>query len=69
MNCPTFPDDRLTRPQAAKYLGVSIGTLEVWACTGRYDLPFVKVGRRVFYQRTELDAFINRRTVRHPGEI
>lgn len=60
---PSWQEDRLTRREAAAYLGLSPTTLEIWASTGRYNLPFVKVGRRAFYRRSELDAFIERRTV------
>ncbi len=63
----SFDIDRLTRPEAAQYLGVSVNTLESWACYGRYDLPFVRIGRRVFYRRTDLDRFIDRRTIRGTG--
>ena len=31
-------DRLLSREEAAKFLGVSKGTLEVWACTKRYNL-------------------------------
>ena len=55
--------DRLTRKEAAKYLGVSPNTLEVWACTGRYKLKYIKVGRKVFYRRSHLDAFLKSREV------
>ncbi|MFA0046710.1 helix-turn-helix domain-containing protein [Vibrio sp. 10N.261.51.F11] len=48
----------INRKQAAEYLGLSEGTLAVWASTGRYQLPFVKVGRKVFYRQPDLDAFI-----------
>lgn len=57
----------LTRDQAAKYLGVTSSTLAVWACTKRYCLPFVKVGRLCKYRQQDLDDFINRNTV--GGEI
>jgi Helix-turn-helix domain len=53
----------LTRSEAAKYLSVSPGTLAVWQCTGRYNLPYVKIGRKAMYQRSALDSFISRRTV------
>lgn len=53
----------LTRKQAADYLGVQEGTLAVWACTKRYHLPVVKVGRLVKYRLTDLEAFIDRRTI------
>jgi excisionase family DNA binding protein len=49
--------------QAAEYLGVSVGTLEVWRCTKRYPLPFIKVGRLVKYRKSDLDAFLESRTV------
>lgn len=51
----------LNRKEAASYLGITDGTLAVWACTGRYNLPFVKVGRLVKYRKSDLDAFINGR--------
>jgi excisionase family DNA binding protein len=49
--------------QAADYLGVSVGTLEVWRCNKRYPLPFIKVGRLVKYRKSDLDAFLESRTV------
>lgn len=30
--------------QAAARIGVTAGTLSIWRCTGRYDLPYVKAG-------------------------
>jgi len=53
----------LTREQAAEYLGIAAQTLAVWATTGRYDLPFIKVGRCARYRKADLDKFIERRTV------
>jgi excisionase family DNA binding protein len=54
-------DPLVSRAEAARLLGVKVGTLEVWASTGRYDLPFVKVGRLVRYRMSDLEAFIRRR--------
>ena len=54
----------LTRDQAAKYLGIKPGTLACWVSTRRYALPFVRVGSRVRYRRSDLDAFLAARTVR-----
>lgn len=49
----------MNREQAAKYLGVSVGTLAVWDCTKRYDLRPLKVGRHlVRYRRADLDRFL-----------
>ena len=52
----------LNRNEAADYISVKPQTLSVWATTGRYGLPFIKVGRKVFYRREELDQFLNART-------
>lgn len=55
----------LSPAEAAKILGISPDTLMVWRCTGRYNLPFVKVGGRVRYRQEDLEAFIQRRTRNH----
>ncbi|MCB0832176.1 MAG: helix-turn-helix domain-containing protein [Bacteroidetes bacterium] len=52
------PSDLLSRQEAAEYLGVAEQTLAVWKCTGRYDLPYVKIGKLVKYRKTDLDRFI-----------
>ncbi|MBY0547053.1 MAG: helix-turn-helix domain-containing protein [Candidatus Obscuribacterales bacterium] len=55
------PQDPLyTRRQAAAYLNCEPQTLAVWACTGRYSLPYVRIGRSVRYRKSDLDAFIAR---------
>ncbi len=59
--------ERFTRTEAAAYLGVLPQTLAVWASRGRYNLPFVKVGRKVFYLRKDLDAWLESRTVTQTG--
>lgn len=58
----------LTRLEAAKYLGITEQTLAVWACTKRYDLAYVKVGRLVKYRLADLEAFIERHTVMQQNE-
>lgn len=62
MNEPIFPG-RMTAKEAAKVLGVSVDTLAVWRCTKRYPLPYIKMGRKVFYQACDLMDFIKIRTV------
>lgn len=52
----------LTRKQAAEILGVTEGTLAVWACNKRYGLRFIKVGRLVKYKLSDIEAFIEKRT-------
>ncbi len=48
----------LSRGQAAKFLGVQTSTLAVWACTKRYNLAFIRVGRLCKYRLTDLESFI-----------
>lgn len=54
--------DLLDEQAAARHLTVSAGTLSVWRSTGRYALPFLKVGRMVRYRRSDLDAWLAART-------
>ena len=63
------PNKLLTRQEAADYLGVTKGTLEVWASTGRYNLPYVKIGRLVKYRLGDLLDFIKSRTIEHTGAL
>ncbi|EPH2928127.1 helix-turn-helix domain-containing protein [Klebsiella pneumoniae] len=56
--------DRLTRAEAAAYLGVNAQTLANWAHTGKVEIPHHKVGRKVIYMKPDLDSYLaaNRRT-------
>jgi excisionase family DNA binding protein len=56
-------DPLFTPPQAAEYLGISPGTLAVWRCAKRYPLAFIKVGRLVKYRQSELNRFLNDRSI------
>ncbi|QNT08174.1 helix-turn-helix domain-containing protein [Marinomonas arctica] len=59
----------VNREQAARYLGVSSQTLSLWACNGRYGLRYVKIGRRAMYRVSDLEDFLDRRTITHCGEL
>ena len=54
--------DLLDEKAAAQFLDNSPGTLSVWRSTGRYNLPFIKVGRNVRYRRVDLIAWLEKRT-------
>ncbi|MCM8600061.1 MAG: helix-turn-helix domain-containing protein [Candidatus Accumulibacter sp.] len=54
--------DLLDEQAAARLLDNSPGTLSVWRSTGRYNLPFIKVGRNVRYRRADLIAWLEKRT-------
>jgi excisionase family DNA binding protein len=57
-------DQRLLTPtEAAQFLGVTVGTLSVWRCTRRYAIPHVKVGHLVKYRMSDLEAWLDSRTV------
>ena len=51
-------DQRLSREDAAKYLGVSVRTLEGWAHSGTKKLPYYKPGRKAYYLQSDLDKFL-----------
>ena len=54
--------DLLDEQQAASTIDVTPGTLSVWRSTGRYNLPFIKVGRKVRYRRVDLERWLEART-------
>ena len=61
----TFYDSLINPSDAADILGVVKGTLAVWRSTGRYNLPYVKIGSRVMYRLTDIQAFIEERLRDH----
>jgi hypothetical protein len=52
-----LPDGRLTREDAAKYLGHQPKTLAMWQLQGKGPRSVLVGGRRFYFQR-DLDAFI-----------
>ncbi len=48
---------------AAAYIGVTPRTLEVWRCTKKIQIEYIKVGRLVKYRPRALDEFLAARTV------
>ncbi|MEB7539735.1 helix-turn-helix domain-containing protein [Pantoea anthophila] len=60
MQYPFSPNTpcRLTRSEAASYLGVTPQTLANWASTGKVQIPHYKVGRKVIYFQSDLDAYL-----------
>ena len=57
------PPSLLTRRQAAALLGVSPGTLAIWACRGQHGLPMVRCGGAVRYRPADLEKWISDRTI------
>lgn len=48
----------LSTADAAQYLGVAESTLCNDRCSRLLGIPFAKLGRRVLYDRRELDAYL-----------
>lgn len=57
----TATDTFLTPQEAASLLQIEAQTLAAWACSGRYSLPFVRIGRAIRYRLSDLEAFIQSR--------
>jgi excisionase family DNA binding protein len=53
----------LTPQETAGLLGIAVETLNIWRCTRRVVLPYVKVGRRVRYRVEDVGQFITERTL------
>ena len=47
---------------AAVCMGLKPQTLSAWRCSGRYRLPFLKVGRKVLYKKIDVDIWMRSRT-------
>lgn len=57
----TTHDEILTDAEVAEILHVSTKTLAAWRSTGRYALPFLKVGAKVRYRRSDVMAWLGAR--------
>lgn len=64
---PKNPPVQIDDKQAATALGIKASTLSVWRSTGRYNLPYLKVGRLVRYRLSDLAEFLARRTSDRTG--
>lgn len=53
----------LTESDAAKVLGVRPQTLASWRSSGKYNLRFLKVGRKVRYRQIDIDQWLLSRIV------
>ena len=56
-----LPDGRLSRGDAALYLGLKPKTLSMWQVAGKGPRA-VRVGGRIFYYLADLDAFVRGET-------
>lgn len=61
--------EMLTTAEAAEMLGIQPQTLNLWRCTGRHGLPFVRVGRSIRYRVSDLTAWLDGRTATSTGAL
>ena len=57
------PAAEFSNGEAAAYIGVTPGTLEVWRCRNRYRIPYLRIGRHIRYRRADLDKWLDSRRV------
>ena len=58
-------DELITREEAAEMIGVSVKVLRQWAYTNRWNLPYIKKGKDVFYRVSDVQKCIKARTKYH----
>lgn len=56
-------DKLLTAEETSEELHTAVATLAVWRSTGRYKLPFTKIGGKVFYMFGHVRQFKHSRTI------
>ncbi len=59
----------LNQKQAADYIGVKTGTMEIWRYRGGGP-PFIRISRRcIRYRPCEIDEWLNKRRAANTTEI
>lgn len=58
---PALPPFMLRDREVATILQVKPATLGNWRCTGRYPLPYTKVGRYAMYKVIDVAVFLENR--------
>ena len=54
--------------QTAAEIGVAEATLSYWRTVGSQRIPYIKVGGRIMYRRSDLEKWLDERTYHHTGE-
>jgi excisionase family DNA binding protein len=57
----------LNKKELATLLGLSVHTIDAWVSQKR-EIPYIKSGRRVLFDRRDIDAYLDRNKV-HPVSI
>jgi hypothetical protein len=59
MTSPNEPGRYMRTPQAANYIGLSPSSLEKDRTDGRLNIPHIKLGKAVVYDRDLLDKWLS----------
>ena len=59
---------KLSRPEAAAYIGVTTKTLGKWAWSGDPWIPYYRIGRKTVYALADLDRFLASRRLEKPAD-
>ena len=57
----------LSKKELSEYLGISVFTIDSWV-SGRREIPFVKMGKRVMFDMLDVANWVTSRKV-HPKEV
>jgi excisionase family DNA binding protein len=52
----------LTKKEVQEYLRISQGTLEKKIMK---EIPYIKLGRRVLFRKSDIEAYINKKTIKN----
>jgi excisionase family DNA binding protein len=58
-------DDLMTKREVMDYLRISLATID--RLIKRYAFPYIKLGKRVLFRRSEIDAYLESKTIRKKG--
>jgi DNA-binding transcriptional MerR regulator len=61
--------NNLTTAGAADHLGIAPATLAYWRSRGLQAVPYLKIGGRVVYRKTDLDQWLSERVFTHTGQV
>ncbi len=53
----------LNPEEASKILRVSVNTLKSWRCTGKENVPYIKIGSKVLYPEEDLFDWLQKKKV------
>ncbi len=55
----TLYQDKMNNSEAAAFLGISSTTLNIWRSKKTINIPYYKIGNRVYYTHTDLLTFVS----------